>query len=195
MYQAFLALLVLAWAVYLGSTFLGRRGNTNSGSSIKSFSQQLRTIRGASPSTDEYGRVSVDPSPLPVPPWAAPISLRDAHQRRVEVIFTLLGGAAMALILGLLITRWSLLLHVVLDLALIGYLFMLARSQQLAAERSEKVYHLDARDRFQLRPSATGAELEDQEAELAIAVGAGSPLTRRPMEPTPGFRVIGGGRQ
>lgn len=109
------------------------------------------------------------------------------------MIFTLLGGAVMALLLGLLITRWSLLLHVGLDLTLIGYLFMLARSQQLAAERSEKVLHLEPRNRYPL--GLANPEFEQEEAEMAIAVGGSPQLTRRPIEPTPGFRIIGGGRQ
>jgi len=196
-YQAFLALLVLAWTVYLGSSFLSRRAETNSGSSISSFNRQLH-VMGGTPKGHERGLRSAEANPLPVPPWATPVSLSDAHQRRIEVIFTLLGGAATALVLGILITRWSLLLHVAIDITLIGYLFMLARSQQLAAERHEKVTHLGERrpGRFKIDFDQESEDYDNEDiAHLPVAVGASDGshgLTRRSIEPNPGFRVLGG---
>ena len=183
MYIIFLGLLVVAWVVYLGSTFLGRRGTGSGGnSSIRGFNRQLEVIGGASPATTlSGGTVSARPTPLPVPPWAMPISLSDAHRRRIEVIFTLLGGAAMALLLGVLITRWALLLHVALDVMLVGYLFLLARSQNLADERAQKVRSIDASNAARTR-KALAADTPAGEAdveEAPIAVGG-----------TPGFRVL-----
>ena len=76
---------------------------------------------------------------------ASPESARRARtlKRRRDVFLTLLGGMAATLVLGLLPPLrmlWA--LHVVLDLAFAGYVALLVRMRNMAAEREIKLRFL-----------------------------------------------------
>lgn len=187
-------LFVLGWITYLGWWAISRRTQQNYGASIKTFSRRLTVIGDATSSgthaTIEPPRLvsDADLQPTPArPALAGPQTLSQAQLRRVEVIATLAGGAAMALFLGIFFFRWVLLLHVVLDLVLIAYLGLLARSQQLAAERAEKVRHLPTASTLGFPELELFVDEEAFAEDNQVAVGGGAPV------PTSGsgFRVLG----
>ena len=79
--------------------------------------------------------------------YASPDAARRARtlKRRRDILFTLLGGMAATLLLGLLPPLrmlWA--LHVVLDLAFAGYVALLVRTRNAAAEREIKLRFLPA---------------------------------------------------
>ena len=61
------------------------------------------------------------------------------------MLFTLASAAALTLVLGVLLGGPVLLLHLVVDVLLVAYVALLARAQQLAAEREMKVRYLPQR--------------------------------------------------
>ena len=77
----------------------------------------------------------------------ARLARMDAKKRRRDILVTLLASAGLTFLLGLLMPQ-VLVLHLLIDALLAGYVALLVRQRKLAEERSMKVrYMSDARRR------------------------------------------------
>lgn len=90
--------------------------------------------------------LQVEPTPEPGerrqgPPQAV-LSARAARKRRREVLYTLLAASAVTLLMGLVLGTPALLLHLLVDAALGGYVYLLITMQRSKAERDIKVAFL-----------------------------------------------------
>ncbi len=158
-----MVLLVLAviWAAVLIPPMLRARAEARPADSIGHFRRQLHVLQRTAPSV--LGATSAAPFPgravsVPsaafrhVPPARAPHgyspeAARRARtlKRRRDVLFTLLSAMGATLVLGLLPPLRALLgLHVVLDLLFVGYVALLIRARNAAAEREMKLRFLPA---------------------------------------------------
>jgi hypothetical protein len=152
-------LLILAgiWAAVL-VPMVRSRVEPGTADSIGNFRRQLGVLQRSGPvSVAPANRLRVPPYnpgvPTPYTPYAgmrsaarlSPDAARRARtlKRRRDVLFTLAGGAAATLVLGLLPPlRMLWLLHVVFDLLLAGYVALLVRIRNEAAEREIKLRFL-----------------------------------------------------
>lgn len=75
-------------------------------------------------------------------PPAGVLSARAARKRRREVLYTLLAASALTLVMGLVLGTPALLLHLLVDAALVGYVYLLVTLQRSRAERDIKVAFL-----------------------------------------------------
>ena len=75
-------------------------------------------------------------------PPAALLSARAARKRRRDVLYTLLAASAITLLMGLVLGTPVLLLHLLVDAALGGYVYLLITMQRSKAERDIKVAFL-----------------------------------------------------
>ena len=71
-----------------------------------------------------------------------PTAGREARKRRREVLHGLLAAAGVTLVLGFGMGGPFYLLHLLVDIALVGYVVMLVRMQKSSAEREMKVTFL-----------------------------------------------------
>jgi hypothetical protein len=153
-------LLILAgiWAAVL-VPWVRSRVEPGPADSIGSFRRQLGVLQRTGPVTvAPANRLRVPPYNPGVP---TPYALRRAPgsasgsgsaeaarrartlKRRRDVLFTLAGGSAATLVLGLVpALRMLWLLHVVVDLLLAGYVALLVRIRNQAAERELKLRFL-----------------------------------------------------
>jgi hypothetical protein len=145
-----LFILAVVWAIVIGS-WLRSRHETRGVNSISTFSKHLSVLERTSPA-----RVGPGPSadrrpqgrPEPIFPAAsysptrASMSLVDARRRRKNVLIALAGVAVATLVLIPFMGSTMVLLHVVADVLLVGYIGLLIRTQRLAAERRVKVHYL-----------------------------------------------------
>lgn len=75
-------------------------------------------------------------------PPAAVVSARAARKRRRDVLYTLMAACGLTLLMGLVLGTPFLLLHLLLDAALGGYVYLLITLQRSKAERDIKVAFL-----------------------------------------------------
>jgi len=83
--------------------------------------------------------------PAPVRRDGVPSSVlaaRAARKRRREVLYTLLAACGLTLLMGLVLGPAALVLHLLCDLALGGYVYLLINAQRARAERDIKVAFL-----------------------------------------------------
>jgi hypothetical protein len=160
-------LLILAaiWAAVLLPPWYQARRLNRPGDSIASFRNQLSVLERATPgaripatrtrparppaSAPQVARVVALPRPQqperrerPERPERTLPSRRDARRRRRDVFLTLLGAAGLTFVLALVIGGpvWG--LHLAVDVLFGGYVAMLIRLQQQAAEREMKLRYL-----------------------------------------------------
>ena len=168
--MTFVVLFILAvlWALYLAS-WARNRTTVRRGNSISSFNQHLsvlgRTRPGSPAAAQATGPVTAEQAnigsfsslapaerdPMVRPPsvrgltGGAPITQRDAQRRRRDIPFGLVALAGLATAGAVLVGGLVLWLAVLGWAVVAGYVFMLSRSRQLAAEHAVGV----------LAPSAT----------------------------------------
>jgi hypothetical protein len=145
-----LFLVAVGWAIYV-ATWLRSRGDRRGVNSISSFSKHLSVLERTSPARVGPGS-SIDrrPAGRPEPifpavgytPTRAQMSLNEARRRRRNVLYALAGAALGTLMLVPFAGSTMLVLNVIVDLLLVGYVGLLIRSQRLAAERRVKVHYL-----------------------------------------------------
>lgn len=70
------------------------------------------------------------------------LAARAARKRRREVLYTLLAASGVTLLMGLVLGPAALVLHLLVDLALGGYVYLLITMQKARAERDIKVAFL-----------------------------------------------------
>ena len=147
-----LFLVAVGWAIYV-AMWVRSRGERRGVNSISSFSKHLSVLERTSPARiGPGGNGERRPVGRPEPifpavgyvPRNAAMSLADARRRRKNVLFALAGAALATLILIPFAGSTMVLLHIVTDLLLVGYVALLVRTQRLAAERRVKVHYLPA---------------------------------------------------
>ncbi len=129
-----LVILSVFWSAY-GFLWWRNREETRPGRSIVTFTQHLevlgRTMGSTHDPAEGFARVQ------PVQDGAA-----NARRRRREVLRTLGAAAGATLLLAMAFGGVFVALHLLVDLMLGGYVALLVRMRQLAAERDEKVIEL-----------------------------------------------------
>lgn len=152
-----LILLAIVWAIVLVPPLVRNRAELRPGSSVTSFRQDLAVIGRTTPTS------SLRPPSLPgVGPRAAaarsgaplagtPSGRAAARKRRRDVLFTLAGLAGFTFLLALAFGGAMLVLHVLVDIALGGYLYLLVQMRKLAEEQAVKVRYLAAPPQSQPR--------------------------------------------
>jgi hypothetical protein len=138
-----LIILAVMWAAVLLPPWLRNRSEQRPADSIVSFRRQLSVLERAKPGmthpTPSYSGGATAPSAALM---ARRLSRAEARRRRRDVLVTLLGAAGLTLVLGVFLGPAVLLLHVLIDILLAGYVALLVRAQRLAAEREMKVRFL-----------------------------------------------------
>jgi hypothetical protein len=144
-----LFILAVLWGVYLAQWVRSRRDRRGV-NSISSFSKHLSVLERTSPARPGLSsfapRSTGRPTPIfpaanYLPPRPA-MTLSAARRRRRNVLYALAGAAVATLVLIPFMGSLLLVLHVLTDLTLVGYLGLLVRTQRLAAERRSKVRYL-----------------------------------------------------
>jgi hypothetical protein len=140
--QVVLLILAVVWAIFLVPQVLRARA-TRSGDSVGAFAQQLSILGRTSPAGSPHLM-----RPLPMVPGPndddglgpSRMTLDEARRRRKDVVRALLIAMAATFVLGLLPPlRKLLMIHLLLDVAFVGYLALLHRAQASHAERRARV--------------------------------------------------------
>ena len=165
-------LLILAaiWAAVILVPLMRARSDGSLGDSVGSFRRHLSVLERAAPSGVTPANRLRSPVPqLGIPPYrsaggavparalaapqrrvggpapsaAAAFRRRQAQRRRRDVLFALLAGMVGSLLLGMVQGLHIMLVaHVVLDVLFVGYVALLIRMRNLAAEREMKLTFL-----------------------------------------------------
>ena len=148
-----MVLLVLAgiWAAVLVPPMLQARSEARPADSIGNFRHQLSVLRRTGPAVPS-GPVPLRTASAPIPAYRAPRGYdREAARRartlkrRRDVLFTLVVAMGVTLLLGLLPPFRALLgLHVLCDMLFAGYVALLVKARNEAAEREMKLRFLPA---------------------------------------------------
>ena len=140
-----LILLAVVWAVVLVPPYLRHRNESRPGSSVHSFRQGLDVLgRSAPPSIAPGASFAPVRHPAAPPLPGAPVGRAAVRKRRRDVLLGLLGLAGFTLLLAFAFGGTFVLLHLLVDVALGGYLYLLVQLRKLATEASHKVRYLPA---------------------------------------------------
>ena len=149
-----MALLILAvvWAVFLVPQVVRARTEKGPADSVGAFQRQLSVLERTSPigtrsmtSFRTAASRSLSSAPqAPASGMALPLPTRSGvKKRRRDILLGLLAAMGGSLVLGLIPgLRVMLGLHLVLDVLFVGYVALLVRARNLAAEREMKVRYL-----------------------------------------------------
>lgn len=150
-----MVLLVLAviWGAVLVPPMMRARSESRPADSIGNFRHQLSVLRRTGPTTVAPAnplRIPSYAAPTPAPTYAMARGYSAAGARRArtlkrrrDVLFTLVVAMGVTLVLGLLPPFRALLgLHVLCDVLLAGYVGMLVKARNEAAERDMKLRFL-----------------------------------------------------
>ena len=145
-----LLILAVLWAAVLVPPALRARAESSPVDSIGSFRKQLHVLQRTSPNalapTPAYRRPRVSASAR-------------SRKRRRDILVGLLGAMALTLLLALVGVGGMLALHALVDLLFVGYVALLIRTRNIAAEREMKV-------RFLPSPTVAGGRAHPQPALL-----------------------------
>lgn len=148
-----LFVLAVVWAIYLASWLRNRRVHRNV-NSISSFSKQLSILERTSPGGRSIGQqvpsARFNGSSLVV--RSASMTRSDARRRRRDVLLALVGVVVVTAGLALVVGGPFIYLQLLADVALVGFVVMLVRAQQMAQQRRSKVRHLHPHTPQQLVP-------------------------------------------
>ncbi|MDP9387687.1 MAG: hypothetical protein M3Q48_07100 [Actinomycetota bacterium] len=147
-----LVVLAVIWGAVLFQPVMRARADARPADSIGNFRHQLGVLRRTSPLSMAPANTLRVPryGPAPVPTYRmarnySPEAARRARtlKRRRDVLFTLLVAMGVTLILGVLPPFRALLgLHVLCDVLFVGYVALLVRARNEAAEREMKLRFL-----------------------------------------------------
>lgn len=141
-----LFILVLLWAVALVPPWLRKRSEGRPSDSILSFRQQLsvleRTAPGGGRSVTPITAYRQMPGTSFTPESPAAANRRLVRKRRRDVFFVLLAAAGSTLLLAVAFGGAALALHLLVDAALAGYVYLLVQRQRRGTERENKVRYL-----------------------------------------------------
>jgi cytochrome c-type biogenesis protein CcmH/NrfG len=142
-----IVLLAAAWAALLLPDLRQRGGSSRRSNSIAKFSRQLSTIDRARPGQQPSARVVAFPQrgsaarrPAPRPSSAlSPRSTAQARARRQNVLLGLLAIAVLTLVAGVFVSPMFFAVHVLADLVLGGFVYMLVEHRNSSFERRTKL--------------------------------------------------------
>jgi hypothetical protein len=160
-----LLLIGVMWAVVLLPPLLRSRSDGRPSTSIVGFQRQLSSLQRTRPASAAHAPYALN-RPMPgargpigamarpatrsvmapaYRPAYRPMSRREMAKRRRQHVFVLLGAAAVVTLLGYLATGNSTLfaLHMVADLVLAGYVYLLVQIRRMGELRSARAdwYH------------------------------------------------------
>ena len=154
-----LAILAAIWAAVLLPPYLQNRRETRPGDSIAMFRTQLSVLERTTPGASRSSLARLDVGryepPRYVPPTArrAPSSRRtpsqaamrraEVRRRRRDVFLTLLGAVGVTFLLAIVFGGSVWVVHLLVDVAFLGYVAMLISIQQQAMDRDDKVRYID----------------------------------------------------
>jgi hypothetical protein len=198
------------WAVVLITPLVRARADGSLGDSIGSFRRHLSVLERAAPTTvPPANRLRIPPAQVAIPPYRPPASpmrrpataarrvpsgygypyaaspsvmrRHRAQRRRRDVLFALVAGMAGSLLLAF-IPRLSLMMyvHVLMDVLFVGYIALLIRMRNVAAERNMKLTFLPAHASEAAPPtygSYSGPRVDEGYGQAAA--GYGSLLARQ----------------
>lgn len=140
-----IVLLAAAWAALLLPDLRGRGGGSSRRSdTIANFSRQLSTIERTRPGQRPSARVVAFPQRGPVQQQRSPRSSNSslsprstvqARQRRRNVLFALVGLAIVTLAAGIIVSPIFFVVHLLVDAALGGFVWMLVEHRNRAYEQ------------------------------------------------------------
>ena len=147
-----LLILAVVWGVFLVPQVLRARADRGPADSIGAFRNQLSVLdKTAGSSVGGVSSLAARRAMHQSHSISAPLaayavgyrrpSALELQQRRQRVLLALLGLVIFTLALGLLVPVFFA-LNVVADVALVGYIALLARARALAVERESKVRYL-----------------------------------------------------
>lgn len=162
-----LVLIILAaiWAAVLLPPYLQGRSESRPADSISAFRNQLsvlerragastgyrptsgagrRTVRADGPTVAAFGRAPVAATHRGAgrPGYdPARVARAEAKKRRRDILFTLVAASAITLVLSL-VAAPVLVVHLLIDVLLAGYVALLLRMKRIAEERAMKVRFL-----------------------------------------------------
>ncbi len=150
-----LIVLAVIWGAVLVPPMMRARSESRPADSIGNFRHQLSVLRRTGPTTMAAAnplRIPSYASPTPAPTYSMARGYSQAGARRArtlkrrrDVLFTLVVAMGITLVLGLLPPFRALLgLHVLCDLLFAGYVALLVRARNEAAEREMKLRFLPA---------------------------------------------------
>ncbi len=150
-----LIVLAVIWGAVLVPPMMRARSESRPADSIGNFRHQLSVLRRTAPTTMAAANPLRIPSyvpPTPAPTYSMARGYSQAGARRArtlkrrrDVLFTLVVAMGITLVLGLLPPFRALLgLHVLCDLLFAGYVALLVRARNDAAEREMKLRFLPA---------------------------------------------------
>ena len=149
-----LFILALAWSIY-AVFWLRGRSEHRSVNSISSFNKHLSVLertspgRGAAPTriagpAPQRSTVSLArPAFAPTPYRSAPMTRRQARERRKNVLLGLGAFACVTLALAVLLGGPLVYVQLMADALLLGYVALLVQIRRLAEERHAKVRYLE----------------------------------------------------
>lgn len=154
-----LILLAIVWAIVLVPPLVRNRAELRPGSSVSSFRQDLAVIGRTTPTSSlrppalpgvaPTARVGSTPAGGPLA--GTPGGRAAARKRRRDVLFTLGGVAGFTFLLAIAFGGPMLILHLLVDMAFAGYLYLLVQMRKLAEEQAVKVRYLAAPPQSQPR--------------------------------------------
>lgn len=134
--------LAFVWALVLVPPALRRR-KIRPGSSVSTFRRSLDVLGRATPS--RFPATAAARPARSVPPGGPQPRVRSAvRKRRRDVLLTLAGTAAFTLLLSVAFGGVAIALHLVADVVLGAYVYLLVQMRKRAAEQAVKVRYLDA---------------------------------------------------
>lgn len=154
-----LAILAAIWAAVLLPPYLQNRRETRPGDSIAMFRTQLSVLERTTPGGSRSALARLDVGRYEPPRYVPPAARRAAtthrspsqaamrraevRRRRRDVFLTLLGAVAVTFLLAIVFggTVWA--VHLIVDLAFLGYVGMLVSIQQQSMDREDKVRYID----------------------------------------------------
>lgn len=139
-----LVILAVIWAAVLVPPYLQNRSESRPADSISTFRNQLSVLERRA--TMVQPGVPATPGRVVSPMAARPAGRTSYYRaeqkkRRRDILVTLLAAAGLTLVLGLVLPQ-VLLLHLVIDVLLAGYVALLVQHKKVAEERSAKVRYL-----------------------------------------------------
>jgi hypothetical protein len=159
-----LVILGLIWGFVLIPPYLQTRRESRPGDSIASFRQQLSVLERTTPGGRSSNLARLDVGRYDIPrydprtnvthlaarsaqrrrpaPSQAAMRRAEIRQRRRDVFVTLLGAVGVSFLLAFFMGGAVWMLHLLIDVAFVGYVALLVSIQQQSAERELKVRHL-----------------------------------------------------
>jgi hypothetical protein len=148
-----LLILVLIWTAVLLPPLIRSRIEGNPVASIGRFRRNLRVLQSASP--------SLGPDGMPLPEtWAREATRLAQLRRRRRLAQALLGLMGTTLVIGLIPTfRFVLAIHVLVDMAFVGYLAVLVQARRMQIRERARARRVAVR--IQAQHEQAAAEMVD----------------------------------